>query len=59
MDELKKRLSKLLCIKSLVTLAITLLFFILAMKGVIPEEVNTIYLIIIGFYFGTQTMKKE
>lgn len=59
MEELKNRLSKLLCIKSLVTLAITLLFFILAMKGVIPEEVNTVYLIIIGFYFGTQSAKKE
>ena len=54
MEELRKRLSKLLTIKSLVTLIITVLFSALAWKGFIPEEVNTVFRIIIGFYFGTQ-----
>ena len=58
MEELKKRLSKLLTIKSLVTLIITVLFSSLAWKGFIPEEVNTVFLIIIGFYFGTQATKE-
>ena len=56
--ELASRLSKLLTIKSLVTLIITILFSVLAYKGVIPEEVNTVFLIIIGFYFGTQATKE-
>ncbi len=57
MNDLKKRLANLLTIKSLVTLAITIVFSVLAFKGIIPEEVNTVYLIIIGFYFGTQAKK--
>lgn len=57
MNDLKKRLANLLTIKSLVTLIITIVFSVLAFKGIIPEEVNTIYLIIIGFYFGTQAKK--
>lgn len=58
MNDLKKRLANLLTIKSLVTLAITIVFSVLAFKGIIPEEVNTVYLIIIGFYFGTQAKKE-
>ena len=57
MNDLKKRLANLLTIKSLVTLIITIVFSVLAFKGIIPEEVNTVYLIIIGFYFGTQAKK--
>ena len=55
---MKERLAKLLSIKSLVTLIITFLFSALALKGIIPEEVNTVFLIIIGFYFGTQAKKE-
>ncbi len=57
MNDLKKRLANLLTIKSLVTLIITIVFSVLAFKGVIPDEVNAVYLIIIGFYFGTQAKK--
>lgn len=57
-EELIKRLCKLLSIKSLVTLAITFLFSLLASKGTIPEEVSNVFLIIIGFYFGTQATKE-
>ena len=56
--EIVNRISKLLTIKSLVTLIITVLFSILAYKGTIPEEVNTAFLMIIGFYFGTQATKE-
>jgi len=58
MNDLKKRLANLLTIKSLVTLIITIVFSVLAFKGVIPDEVNAVYLIIIGFYFGTQAKKE-
>lgn len=56
--EIVNRVSKLLTIKSLVTLIITILFSLLASKGTVPEEVNTVFLIIIGFYFGTQATKE-
>lgn len=48
----------LLSIKSLVTLATTLVFSILSLCGMIASsEFLTVYTIIIGFYFGTQYEK--
>ena len=53
-----ERLSKLLTVKSLVTLTLTLVFSILAIRGAIsPSEFVTIFTIVIGFYFGVQTTK--
>lgn len=57
---MKQRLNKLLTIKSIVTVVITAVFAVLALKGVIePREVLSVYLIIIGFYFGTQKIKED
>ena len=57
---MKERLNKLLTIKSIVTLLLTILFFILAMKGCISsQEVMTIFTVVISFYFGTQATKRE
>lgn len=53
---MKERLSKLLAVKSLVTIALTLVVVVLALKG--QFDVKEIYLIIIGFYFGTQAVKE-
>ncbi len=53
---MKERLSKLLTVKSLVTLALTVVVVVLALKG--QFDIKDIYLIIIGFYFGTQTIKE-
>lgn len=54
------RLTKLLTIKSLVTLILTVLFAFLAVKGVISgEQVVVIYTTIIAFYFGTQATKED
>ena len=53
-----ERLSKLFSIKSLITLGLTGLFIFLAAKGKIPQEVMSIYTMIIGFYFGTQATKE-
>lgn len=56
---MKERLNKLLTIKSLVTILLTLLFCILALKGVInAKEVMTIFTVVIAFYFGTQAKKE-
>lgn len=55
---MKERLAKLLSVKSLVTILLTGLFVIVALKGVVPQEVMTIYTTVIAFYFGTQATKE-
>ena len=53
-----ERLQKLLTVKSIVTIILTVLFTILALKGDIPQEVMTIFTTVIAFYFGTQAIKE-
>ena len=53
-----KRVSNLLCVKSIVTLILTLSFAYLAITGqVSSQDFLTIFLIVISFYFGTQSEK--
>ena len=60
MKELLKRLTNLLCIKSIVTLSLTYVFVRLALSGVIsPAEFVAIFIVIKNFYFETQRNKKE
>ena len=55
---MKTRLSKLLTVKSLVTITLTIIFSFLAVTGKIPtRDYMTIYTVIISFYFGTQAEK--
>jgi hypothetical protein len=56
-----KRLGNLLCIKSLVTLTLTLtaVFAFMAVTGEIGQDFMTIYAVIIAFYFGTQAQKAQ
>ncbi len=57
---MKTRIDKLLSIKSLVTLAMTLVFCVLALKGALSgQDFLTVFTTVIAFYFGTQTAKKE
>ena len=51
------RLSNLLSVKSLMTLALTAVFAYLACKGDISKDFMTIYTVIIAFYFGAQSQK--
>lgn len=56
---MKERLSKLLTVKSIVTILLTIIFCILAMRGTISgRDFLTIFTTIIAFYFGTQAEKK-
>lgn len=56
---MKEALVKLFKVKSLVTIAVTLTFCVLAFCGVISgEQVNNVFMMIVGFFFGTQTEKK-
>lgn len=53
---MKERLNKLLTVKSIVTILLTVVVVILSLKG--QFDIKDIYLIIIGFYFGTQATKE-
>ena len=57
MDNIMKRLSNLLSVKSLVTLVLTGVFAYMAVVGKISQDFMTIYAVIIAFYFGTQSQK--
>lgn len=53
-------IKNLLKVKSIVTILITIVFCVLALKGVITgEQFLTIFSVIIAFYFGTQFQKNE
>lgn len=54
---IKEKIAKLINVKSIVTIALTLVTVYLAVIGKV--DVKEIYLIIISFYFGTQHEKKE
>lgn len=55
---MNRRVSNLLSIKSLVTLTMTAVFALLAVRDRIsPQEFLTAYTVVIGFYFGTQFQK--
>ena len=60
MENLKKRMSNLLTVKSIVTVALTAVFSVLALRGTISgTEFLTIFTVVIGFYFGTQRAKED
>ena len=60
MENLKKRLSNLLTVKSIVTVALTAVFSVLSLRGTISgTEFLTIFTVVIGFYFGTQRAKED
>ncbi len=56
---LKERVERLLSVKSLVTILLTIVFSYLAVIGTITaENFMTIFTVIIAFYFGTQATKE-
>ena len=57
---MKSKLTKLIDVKSIMTLMLTLVFCILALRaGVLTAEFLSIFTMIVGFYFGTQSAKKD
>jgi len=57
---MKERLSKLLTIKSIVTLISTVVFAVLALRGTLTgQEFLGIFTMIVAFYFGTQSKKED
>ena len=60
MENIKKRLGNLLSVKSLVTIALTVVFAVLALRETISgSEFLTIFTVVIGFYFGTQRVNED
>ena len=54
-----KRLGNLLSVKSLVTLTLTGVFAVMALRGTISQDFMTVYAVVIAFYFGTQSQKVQ
>lgn len=54
---MKERISKLITVKSIVTLVLTIVVAILTLKG--QFDIKDIYLMVISFYFGTQHEKDK
>ncbi|MCI8877954.1 MAG: hypothetical protein HFF78_03120 [Oscillospiraceae bacterium] len=54
-----KRLGNLLSVKSIVTLTLTAVFAVMALKGTISQDFMTVYAVVIAFYFGTQSQKVQ
>lgn len=59
MEQIKKRAANLLSVKSLVTLVLTVVFAVMALRETISQDFMTIYAVIIAFYFGTQSQKVQ
>lgn len=60
MEQLKKRAANLLSVKSIVTIALTVIFAVLALRRDISgQNFLTIFLMVISFYFGTQSQKVQ
>ncbi len=59
MNDLEKRLANLLSVKSIVTLTLTGVFAFLSVDGKMSQEFMSIYTMVVGFYFGTQSARKE
>lgn len=60
MENIKKRVANLLAVKSLVTITLTVVFAVLALRESISgSEFLTIFTVVIGFYFGTQRVRED
>jgi hypothetical protein len=60
MKDLLSKITKLIDVKSIITLTLTFGFIMLVVKNTISgQEYMSIYTTIIGFYFGTQYEKNK
>ena len=54
-----RRLGNLMSVKSLVTLTLTAVFAVMALRSTISQDFMTVYAVVIAFYFGTQSQKVQ
>lgn len=59
-EKIMKRIAALLSVKSIVTVILTVVFTVLALRGdVTGQDFLTIFLMVVSFYFGTQSQKMQ
>ena len=59
-DGIMRRVQALLAVKSIVTLMLTVVFAVLALRGdVTGQDFLTVFLMVVSFYFGTQNRKAQ
>jgi len=59
-EDVKERLTRLIDVKSIVTIVLTVIFGVLALRGVVTgQEFLTVFTVVIAFYYGTQAGKTE
>ena len=57
---MREKLIRLIDVKSIVTITLTIAFVVLSCRGTIsPEQFQTVFTTVISFYFGTQYRKGE
>lgn len=55
----KEKLAKLINVKTIITILLTIVFCILCVTGIIGAELfMTVFTVVIGFYFGNQASKE-
>lgn len=60
MKEILSNIAKLIKVKTLVTIVVMVLFSVEVIRGNIPsEQLNNVVVMVIAFYFGTQSEKAE
>lgn len=58
-EAIVNRILKLLCVKSIVTIILTVVFAYLSVMGAVStDQFLTVFTVVIAFYFGTQAQKK-
>lgn len=59
-ETILKRLAALLSVKSIVTIVLTAVFAYLSIVGVVSgTDFLTVFLMVVSFYFGTQSQKVQ
>lgn len=59
-EKIMQRMMTLMTVKSIVTIALTGVFMTLALRGdVTGQDFLTVFLMVISFYFGTQSRKNQ
>ena len=55
-----ERIAKLINVKNLMSLSLTAVFCVLALRGdILPENYEKIFMMVVSFFFGYQLNKKE
>ena len=59
MKAIIEKIAKLIDVKSIVTILLTIIFSYLSITNTLTPEFMTVYTVVIAFYFGTQATKKQ